>query len=199
MLLVRFALDDYFPLCHTSNVRIENHLLMDCSIHIEELAPEKIADLVANPEGLHGLIFSNSDDWEGTDRVAMSDNNGWQTVHFLLAGDAWGGEWPLNFMAAMTVGTPVSYGEEYPPAKLFSAEEVQTISKALEEVSTSELTSRFDEDARGLSKFDCPHRAFDSTDEFLNEFVAPRYENIKRFAANAASKNQGLLVAWTMM
>lgn len=174
---------------------------MDSSIHIEELTADKIAELIANPEGLSELIISNSDDWKGTDRVAMSDHNGngWQTVHFLLAGDAWDGEWPLNFMASVSVGTPVSYDEEFPPAKLFSAQEVQTISKALEGVSTPELTSRFDADADGFSEFDCPYDSFDSDEEFLSGFVAPLYEEIKQFVADAASKDRGLLVAWTMM
>lgn len=172
---------------------------MDSSIHIEELTADQIAKLIANPEGLSEIIFSNSDDWAGTDRVAMSDDNAWQTIHYLLTGDAWDGPWPLNFMASTIVGTPVSYDEDYPPAKFFTAQEVQTISDALEGITTTELLSRFDADDDEISNFDCPLEAFDSEEEFLREFVSPRYEEIKKFVANAASKDRGLFVAWTMM
>ena len=172
---------------------------MDNNIHIEELTAEQIAAWADQPEGLSELIFSNSDDWEGTDRVAMSDSNGWQTIHFLLAGDAWEGPWPLNFMASTSVGTVVSYDEEYPPAKLYSAQKVQVIAKALDGIATEALIARFDADDDELHTFDCPYDAYESEEEFLSESVAPLYEEIKLFVANAAAKNRGLLVAYTIL
>jgi hypothetical protein len=172
---------------------------MDNSIHIEQLTADKLAELIATPENLSPLIFSNEDDWEGTDRLAMSNHNGWHTIHYLLAGNVWGGTWPLNFMAAVDVGTPVSYDEEYPPATLLSAAEVQEVSDALQKITPAQLADRFDPGDDSLFEVGCGIDMFDSPDEYRSESLVPDYEEIRSFVADAASKDRGLLVAWTMM
>jgi hypothetical protein len=172
---------------------------MDNSIHIEELNADQIAELIENPDGLSPLIFSNSDDWKKTTRIAMSNHNGWHTIHYLLAGDAWGGSWPLNFMAALDVGTPVSYDEECPPAKMFSPSEVKTISEALQDISPAQLIERFDSEDDNLFQVGCGVDAFSSPEEYLNDSMMPDYEEIRSFVSAAASRDHGLLVAWSMM
>ena len=172
---------------------------MDNSIHIEELTVDQIAELIDQPDGLSPLIFSNSDDWKKTTRIAMSNHNGWHIVHYLLASDVWSGNWPLNFMADLDVGTPVMYDEEYPPATMFSPSEVKDISDALQKITPDELAKRFDPEDENLDEFDCAVNAFSSPEEFLSEAVKPDYEEIRNFVSAAASRNNGLLVAWTMM
>lgn len=172
---------------------------MDNSIHIEEFTADKIAALLANPDDLSGVIFSNSDDWKGTDRIAMANHNGWHTIHLLLAGDPWDGEWPLNFMASVEVGTPVSYDEEYPPATFFSSDEVKTISEALQKITPSVLSERFDPDDESLYEVGCGVDVFSSPEEYVAESLVPDYDEIRNFVAAAASRDHGLLVAWTMM
>jgi hypothetical protein len=172
---------------------------MGNSIHIEQLKTDKLAELAGNPEGLSELIFSNEDDWEGADRVAMSNHNGWHTIHYLLAGDVWGGPWPLNFMAAVDVGTPVSYDEEYPPASLLSPAEVKEVSDALQKVTPAQLAARFNAGDENLFQVGCGVEMFESADEYLSESVVPDYEEIRNFVADAADRDRGLLVAWTMM
>jgi Domain of unknown function (DUF1877) len=172
---------------------------MDNSIHIEELNTDQIAELIENPDGLSPLIFSNSDDWKKTTRVAMSNHNGWHIIHYLLAEDVWHGEWPLNFMADINVGTPVMYDEEYPPAKLFSPSEVAAISDALEKITPDELAKRFNRKDENLDEFDCAVDAFSSTAQFLSKAVKPDYEEIRAFVGAAAGRKNGLLVAWYML
>lgn len=172
---------------------------MDNSLHMEQLTPDEISELAADPEKLSGLVFSNSDDWAGTNRIAMSNHNGWHTIHYLLTGDVWGGIWPLNFMAALDVGSPVSYSEESPPAKLFDPSETKLISNALQSIPPDLLAKHFKADDDQLSETGCGLDAFGSAEEYLNDSMIPDYEEIRDFVADAASNGRGLLVAWNMM
>lgn len=172
---------------------------MDNILHIEELTTERIAELLAHPEELHDQVFSNCDDWKVAGRTAMANGNIWQTIHLLLADDPWDGPWPLNFMAALNVGTTVSYHEEHPPAKFFNPEEAQAISNALQEITPQQLAERFDPNDRRLFEVDCPMAACDTAEEFVTEYLVPNYEEIRDFIAAAAGRNKGLLVAWAIL
>lgn len=172
---------------------------MDNSIHMEQLTTDEIGALIANPGNLSSLIFSNSDDWNETDRIAMSNHNGWHTIHYLLAGEVWGGKWPFNFMAALDVGNPVSYSEESPPAKLFNPSETKLIADALQSIPPDQLAKRFKPNDENLHQVGCAMDAFESVQDYLTESMIPDYQEIRDFVADAANNDRGLLVAWNIM
>jgi hypothetical protein len=102
--------------------------------------PDDIArETLADPERIHDLLVSLDESANG-----LSLEKGWHGLHFLMTGDPWAGDPPLNFL---TLG-----GEEvgdidvgYGPARIFRAPSVAVIHEALENFPDSNIDARLDQ------------------------------------------------------
>jgi len=91
-----------------------------------------------DPSGVHDLLQSLEEAG-----AIISLEKSWQGLHFALTGSAWGGEPPLNFLAAG--GKPV--GDEdvgYGPARILDPDQVDVLNSALVDVTEAEFARRFD-------------------------------------------------------
>ena len=73
----------------------------------------------------------------------LDTDKSWHLTHFLLTGEAWGGAEPL--VNAVLGGTQVSDEDVgYGPARYLTPVQVETVARALMDISPDELWKRFD-------------------------------------------------------
>lgn len=102
-----------------------------------QLSSEELADLIANPSDVESFIYPDDEEREGNIDV----DKAWHGIHFLLTGDAWGGEPPLvNVVLGGTeLGDDVGYG----PARYLTADEVRAAAEALRDITPDVLRTRY--------------------------------------------------------
>ena len=99
--------------------------------------PDELAgEILANPERVHDLVYS----FDKSPHI-LSLEKSWHGLHFLMTGEVWAGDPPLNFL---TLG-----GEEvgdidvgYGPARILRAPSVVAIHEALNNFPDSNVDSR---------------------------------------------------------
>lgn len=163
--------------------------------HLEALSEAQITSLQENPSEIESLVFSNEDDWKATGRVALGLESGWQSIHFLLTGDAWAGEPPLGFLADPSGGIAVQFSDESPPCGLYSPAAVAIIAEDLEAVTAENLLSRFDPDKfdeEGIMPFGLWHKP---AEECIDGYLLPNFEALKAFMRKTNGDGKGLLSA----
>ena len=119
----------------------------------------------------------------------------WHAIHFLLTGTAWGGDPPLNFIAAG--GTEIGDDLGYGPARGLTSAEVRTLASALKALPRDSLLQRFDPAALTAAEIypDIWDRAPEEDD--TRGYVAEYYEQLRSFILDAAAAGEALLISIT--
>jgi hypothetical protein len=115
----------------------------------------------------------------------------WHGLHYLLTGDAWDGEAPLNFL--VVGGQPigdVDFG--YGPARLLNPAEVQSLADALLTISDDQLWSRFD--AEKLTEEQIYPLIWDEPAEDLREEYLMYFHDLKTFVSQSAAEGMALIL-----
>jgi hypothetical protein len=143
-------------------------------------------EILADPERVHELAYS----WDKSPNI-LSLEKSWHGLHFLMTGDVWAGEPPLNFL---TLG-----GEEvgdidvgYGPARIFRAPSVTVIHKALENFPDSNVDARLDPATFEAAQIYPPIWSEPRAD-LLNEY-AGFLQALKAHIKKAADSHQALLL-----
>lgn len=155
------------------------------------LTDDEIAGLLRAPETVPDLLDARVYDVdEPLDYVDIDKT--WHVLHFLLTGEAWEAEPPLDFIA--TGGQQV--GEEdvgYGPARVLRSPEVRRLAEALAPITWPILLSRFDIAAMdALEIYPTGWSAYDPSGEdgyFSGAFVA-----LSALVKRGAEEGLGLLV-----
>jgi len=155
----------------------------------KRLSPEKLNDLIAEPEGLMEFLYP--DDETSSDMASHLDiDKTWQAIHFLLTGDAWKGTPPLS--NAVLGGTELSDEDVgYGPARYLSASEVADVAKHLSKISQDELISRFDLNRFRESEI-YPDGWVNSNEE--RDYITEYYLKLVSFFQDAARSGDALLL-----
>lgn len=113
----------------------------------------------------------------------------WHGIHFLLAGDAWGGKPPLGnaVLGGTEVGPDVGYG----PARLVSVEQVKAVAEALEPLTPEVFVTRFD--AEALTEADIYPPIWDEGEEVI-DYLEVVYGALREFYISAAKRRDAVLV-----
>src|SRR5262245_50107120 len=108
---------------------------------------ELLAELRNDPERISDVLYPEDED-APKPGAQLDVDKAWHGIHFLLNGEAWEGEPPLNFIVGGQEIGDVDVG--YGPARGFSVDEVRAIATALGPITGETLRSRYN--ARELTK-----------------------------------------------
>jgi hypothetical protein len=136
------------------------------------------------------------------DEISSSDLNennidldkAWHGIHFLLTGQADGGEAPLAW--AITGGEilgddPEEYDQGYGPALFLTTEQVQAVAQALSNLSKDEFAARFD--AKAMAKKDIYPNIWERDSQEALDYLLHYYEILVAFYQHAAARNLAVI------
>jgi hypothetical protein len=149
--------------------------------------PDDVAGrTLADPERIHELVYR----WDKSPHI-LSLEKSWHGLHFLMTGNVWEGDPPLNFLTlgGEQVGDiDVGYG----PARIFRAPAVAVIHKALEGFPDSNVEARLDPTVFDAAQIYPPIWTEPRAD-LVNE-CAGFLQALKTQIKNAADSHQALLL-----
>jgi hypothetical protein len=150
----------------------------------------EVAALLARPETIESVLYDEGAKSDGDG--AFDVDKAWQAIHFLLCGDPWEGDPPLNFIVAG--GTPVGDVDVgYGPARVFTSGEVAEIVSALEPMTAAALKARYDADAFASQEI-YPEIWDEPETECLDDYVLDHFERLKEFLTEAGASGAALIV-----
>ena len=144
---------------------------------------EELDSLYENPESISEILYETHQD----DVVDLDKS--WQVIHFMLTGFPYEGMPPLCH--AIFGQEPI--GEEdvgYGPALGTSSKVVSAISDALSKISEDEFCKMFNPES--IAKADIYPQIW-SEDGILEEYIVPKFRELKSFYAEAAANNHAVI------
>lgn len=151
------------------------------------LTAEQLATIVENPVQAEALAYP--DDGE-LPPDALDIDKSWHLIHFLLNGETWGGDGPLSQVVLGGTELPDT-DAGYGPFRYLHPEEVQATSKALAEISSDELWSRFNADrAQAAEIYPQAWRG----DDQEREYVQSNFAALQQLYAKAAASGNAMLL-----
>lgn len=150
-----------------------------------QLSSGQLAAMIGDPSSV--VTYINPDDEERDSGIDV--DKAWHGIHYLLAGDAWGGEPPLAnvVLGGTEIGEDVGYG----PARYLNADEVRAAADALKDITPDVLRSRYI--ASELSENEIYPEIWDDPDDDAIGYLASWYETLRDYYFDAAAKNNAML------
>ena len=152
---------------------------------------EEIRSLLADPDRIEAVLYPGEE--SGIDATTEFDvDKAWHAIHFLLCGQQWEGQPPLDFI--VSGGTPVGELDVgYGPARVFSSSELSEIVGALEPITAAELKSRFS--AAAFAEHEIYPEIWDEPEsECLDRYVLDYFDRLKQFLQRAHAAGRALIV-----
>jgi hypothetical protein len=148
-----------------------------------KLSPEELAELIADPSAVEEFIYPEDESRDD----AIDVDKAWPGIHFLLAGDAGGGDPPLAnvLLGGTEVGDDIGYG----PASYLTADEVKAVANALDEIPPEAFATRYD--ATSLTQHGIYPEIRDESD--AAEYLSGFYKKLRDYYRDAASHGQAML------
>lgn len=153
-----------------------------------EVTSMQLQELLADPGTVSSFLYAQ----EGNRPVAHLDlDKSWHGIHFLLTGEAWGGEGPsaLAVLGGTAIGDDVGYG----PARYLSVEEVKSVANALDEASTDALHKRYVPSVLEQAQI-YPTGIWEDEGEQAFEWLMPWYAELVSFYKRAAENGNAVLL-----
>jgi hypothetical protein len=167
--------------------------------NLRRLSDTDLTRLLTSPTRISSYLYEAEDDEDrdGEEEFGphadIDIDKAWHGLHFLLAGDADGGSFPLSFL--LTGGTPV--GEEdvgYGPARGFRSFEVKQIAAALQTIDRTMLGERFDWQKMARARI-YPDVWSRRDEEVQNrDYLLDAFEVVRDFLTGAAENGEALIV-----
>ncbi|CAN7154406.1 YfbM family protein [Polaromonas sp. LjRoot131] len=151
-----------------------------------KLSEAQLAAVIEDPEEAIALAYPEDDRHPG----ALDLDKSWHLIHFLLNGEAWGGEPPLgNVILGGTelADTDAGYG----PFRYLLASEVRESSLALAKVSADDVWSGFD--SQRVKDADIYPEPWVG-DETERTYIKHHYEALREYFAQAAEQGAAMLL-----
>jgi hypothetical protein len=150
---------------------------------------DQLEQVLNEPESILDLLFPEDDSEFEAGRHLDIDKS-WQLIHFLLAGDASGGDepWCNVVMGGQEIGdVEVVYG----PARFLLPEAVSEVSAALSTVTEDDLWARFNVEAVRDAQI-YPHGWNGSDSD--RSYVLNHFNGLKAFFRDAADAQEPVLL-----
>ena len=152
---------------------------------IAGLAPISAAKLEAlsgDPESILDESYPNS-------KSSIDLDKAWHGIHWLLTGDAWGGEPPLALaiVGGEDIGPDLGYG----PARFVTPSGVQAVAAALAGLTDEDLSSRYDPQAMDAQQIYPTVWERDGKEGL--DYLVHYFRILARFYADAAQRGDAVL------
>ncbi len=158
---------------------------MSMMYHLREITNNEAAKLTADPEQIEDFL----DNSLGQSEIDLE--KAWHGIHYLLTGDASGGERPHCYL--MDGGSPVGdIDVGYGPAMLLSKDQVKEFSDALGKLSEEQLKERFDPEA--MDKAGVYPGVWDEGDEAFEWLFEVIDSELKPFFSTASQNGNSVLL-----
>lgn len=151
------------------------------------LSAEQLATIIENPAQAEALAYPDHGEMPPD---ALDIDKSWHLIHFLLNGETWGGDGPLSQVVLGGTELPDT-DAGYGPFRYLQPEEVQATSKALAEISSEELWSRFNADRAQAAEI---YPQGWSGDDEEREYVQSNFESLQQLYADAAASGKAMLL-----
>lgn len=163
----------------------ENDSTMSMIGNFLQLSPDELATLIADPSTVEAFIFPEDEEHENSIDV----DKAWHGIHYLLAGDSWGGEPPLGnvVLGGTEIGDDVGYG----PPRYLTADEVQAAAEALKPITPQMFRARYD--ASKLSMNDIYPQIWDDADDDAAGYLTNWFETLREYFFDAATKGHAMI------
>jgi Domain of unknown function (DUF1877) len=150
------------------------------------VSPLEAERLRSEPESFDELTR-----YDNPSSVNVSLEKAWHGLHFLLAGTAWEGAPPLDFI--VSGGKPLEDSDQgYGPARLLGPAEVREIHSALAEIGDGDLWARFDPDRMTAEEI-YPLIWDEPPDDLRDEYLM-YFRQLKAFVAEAERQGHSVVV-----
>lgn len=147
--------------------------------------------VAAFASGINGATNFSEEPEEGMESGAtLSLEKAWHGLHYLIAGDPWGGTGPRAFLLSGGVERGDDYG--YGPARYFTANEVREISQELTRIEPDDFWASFD--AQAMTNAAIYPEIWDEPEENLREEYGGYFEELKAFIEEAVELGEALRV-----
>ena len=151
-----------------------------------QVSPDTLAALIADPAGVEAIIYPEGDD----QFPGLDVDKAWHGIHYLLTGDAWGGEAPLAnvVLGGKEVGDDVGYG----PARYLTVDEVRVAVDALKDITPDDLRSRYV--ASDLSENEIYPDIWDDPGDDAVGYLVSYYGALRDYYIAAAESSNAMLI-----
>jgi hypothetical protein len=149
----------------------------------------EIASLLAKPETITPLLYPPGGGLP-LDK-AVDVDKAWHGIHFLLCGQPWDGNPPLNFI--VSGGSPIGDVDVgYGPARAFTSHEVRAIAEALVPIDGASLGERFN--AQEFTEQEIYPEIWGEPREECLGYLLDYFCGLKEFVLHARDVGLGLIV-----
>lgn len=122
--------------------------------------------------------------------ISFDLDKSWHLIHFLLTGEAWGGEGPLGKVVLggqEVAGTDAGYG----PFRLLNPAEVREGAVALASLDSTSIWARFDAVKANAAQI---YPQGWVGDDMEREYICQNYEGLRQFYVASAASGDALLL-----
>jgi hypothetical protein len=152
------------------------------------LSSETLGELQKNPDLIEEYLFPDDGDSEPPNYIDL--DKAWHGIHYLLTGQADGGELPqsLAVVGGEEFGPEVGYG----PARFLTAPEVKSVAAVLANLPAQSLASRFDPNDMAAKQI-YPDGIWVRDGKEALDYVLDNYQQLKTFYREAAERGDAVI------
>jgi hypothetical protein len=156
---------------------------------LRQLEELQLAHLVENPDEV--LDFLDS---EVPASQELDLDKTWHGLHFLLTGEAWGGEEPVCYILAAgeQIGDEEEHDAGYGPARGLYVSQVKAFAEALTAISKQELSSRYN--GQQMMALEIYPRGWEEEPDEMREWLLAGYDKLQHFVVQTAATSKALLI-----
>lgn len=159
---------------------------MGIAAFFTSIPQQTLQSLLEDPEKLVELLYPDDD----SDPPNSTDvDKAWHGLHYLLTGEAEGGEEPLSL--AILEGTEIGPEFDFGPARYLTAEEVKAVAQALAALTLEALAQRYN--PRDMREKDIYPEIWEDGDPESVGYLLQFFPTLQQFYADAAARGDAVI------
>jgi len=147
---------------------------------------QTLQSLLEDPEKVVGLLYPDDDEDPPN---SMDVDKAWHGLHYLLTGEAEGGEEPLSL--AILEGTEIGPELDFGPARYLTGEEVKAVAHALAALTPEALAQRYN--PRDMQEKQIYPEIWQDDDPESVDYLLHFFPDLQQFYADAAARGDAVI------